>query len=85
MPTHDVEHPPKGAKLDLYVSYDCPYSLRAIAYYDHEAIPYEVHDAQTDLAERKAMFALANNDPTVPAIVINGEYVQSGWGKPPRG
>ena len=85
MPSYDVEHPPKGATLDLYISYDCPYSMRAIAYYDHERIPYRLHDAQSDAAERKAMFAYSNNDPTVPCIVIDGEYVQSGWGHPPHG
>lgn len=31
------------------------------------------------------MFAYTGGDPTVPAIVVNGEYVQSGWGSPPRG
>lgn len=85
MPTHDVEHPPKGARLDLYISHDCPYSVRAMNYYDHENIAYQVHDAQNDLAERKAMFAYSGDDPTVPCIVIDGEYVQSGWGEPPHG
>jgi hypothetical protein len=31
------------------------------------------------------MFVYTNDDPTVPAIVVDGRYVQSGWGKPPRG
>jgi len=31
------------------------------------------------------MLELAGGDPTVPAIVIDGKYVQSGWGKPPQG
>jgi hypothetical protein len=31
------------------------------------------------------MFGYTGGDPTVPAILINGEYVQSGWGTPPRG
>jgi hypothetical protein len=31
------------------------------------------------------MLAMAAGDPTVPAIVVDGTYVQSGWGKPPRG
>ena len=85
MASYDVEHPPKGAKIDLYIKDDCPYCARAMAYYDHEGIAYHTHDAQRDKVQRAEMFAYANNDPTVPAIVINGEYVQSGWGKPPRG
>jgi hypothetical protein len=31
------------------------------------------------------MFAYSNDDPTVPCIVEDGKYVQSGWGDPPRG
>jgi hypothetical protein len=34
---------------------------------------------------RKRMFSYTNDDPTVPAILIDGTYVQSGWGSPPRG
>lgn len=85
MATYDVEHPPQGAKIDLYIKDDCPYCRKAMAYYDSQKISYTVHDAQTRRSERDAMFAYANNDPTVPAIVIDGKYVQSGWGKPPRG
>jgi hypothetical protein len=29
--------------------------------------------------------AYTNGDPTVPAIIVDGTYVQSGWGSPPRG
>jgi len=46
---------------------------------------YVIHDAQNDAAAREQMFAYTNGDPTVPAIVIDGVYVQSGWGTPPRG
>lgn len=81
----DVEHPPAGAKLELYISPDCPYCARAMAYYDHEGIPYTAYDADNDDAQRDAMFRFTKDDPTVPAIVINGEYIQSGWGSPPRG
>jgi hypothetical protein len=31
------------------------------------------------------MLELTSGDITVPAIVVDGEYVQSGWGDPPRG
>lgn len=85
MGTIDVEHPPAGAKLELYISPDCPYCQRAMAYYDRTGIAYRAHDAQNDRSLREAMLAYTAGDPTVPAIVIDGEYVQSGWGSPPRG
>jgi hypothetical protein len=31
------------------------------------------------------MFAYTGSDPTVPAIVVDGLYLRSGWGEPPRG
>jgi glutaredoxin 3 len=81
----DVERIPAGATVELYVSPTCPYCAAAMAHYDRERIPYVVHDAQNDRAQREKMFAYTGGDPTVPAIVIDGEYVQSGWGSPPRG
>lgn len=81
----DVEHIAPGAKLELYISPSCPYCTRAMAYYDHVGTPYTVHDAQHDAQARKRMFAYTAGDPTVPAIVVDGTYVQSGWGTPPRG
>jgi glutaredoxin len=74
-----------GQKLELYVKHSCPYCKEARAYYDARGIAYTVHDAQNDPAAKKRMFALSGNDPTVPAIVVDGAYVQSGWGTPPRG
>jgi glutaredoxin 3 len=81
----DVERVPAGARVELYISPSCPYCAQAMAHYDRTATPYIVHDAQNDRAQRKAMFAFTGGDPTVPAIVIDGQYVQSGWGSPPRG
>lgn len=54
-------------------------------FYDAAGTAYTIHDAQNDRAARERMFAYANGDPTVPAIVVDGAYVQSGWGSPPRG
>ena len=54
-------------------------------YYDRASTPYTAHDAQNDDAARRQMFAYTGGDPTVPAIVVDGQYVQSGWGTPPRG
>ncbi|MDQ2680230.1 MAG: hypothetical protein M3Y21_04290 [Candidatus Eremiobacteraeota bacterium] len=84
-PPFDVERIPPGSHLELYISPTCPYCKYAIAHYDDVGSPYTLHDAQNDLAQRRAMFALTNNDPTVPAIVVGGKYIQSGWGDPPRG
>ena len=84
-PEFDVERIPPGSKLELYISPSCPYCRAAIEFYDGQAVPYILHDAQNDRSEREIMFRYTGGDPTVPAIVINGEYVQSGWGSPPRG
>jgi glutaredoxin 3 len=81
----DVERIPPGAKLELYISPSCPYCRSAMAHYDAAGTPYERHDAQNDLGARERMFAYTKGDRTVPAIVVDGEYVQSGWGSPPRG
>ncbi|MBV8148812.1 MAG: glutaredoxin [Candidatus Eremiobacteraeota bacterium] len=81
----DVERVPAGATVELYISPSCPYCAAAMEHYDQVGTPYIVHDAQNDRAQRKNMFAYTAGDPTVPAIVIDGEYVQSGWGSPPRG
>ena len=81
----DVERIPAGSRVDLYISPSCPYCRAAIAHYDAAGTAYVLHDAQQDAGERRAMFAFTKGDPTVPAIVVDGSYVQSGWGSPPRG
>jgi glutaredoxin 3 len=81
----DVEKIPPGAKLELYISPACPYCQRAMAHYDDAGVPYTIHDAQNNREARKRMFAYSAGDPTVPVIVVDGAYVQSGWGSPPRG
>lgn len=81
----DVERVPAGSKVELFISPTCPYCSQAMAYYDKAGVAYLTYDAQNDRALRKRMFSYTNDDPTVPAIVIDGEYVQSGWGRPPRG
>lgn len=83
--TFDVERIPPGAKLELYINPECPYCVAAMAHYDADGVAYAAHDAQNDLALRKAMLAYTAGDPTVPAIVVDGRYIQSGWGSPPRG
>lgn len=74
-----------GHRLELYVSPECPYCREARAHFDARGYSYELHDAQNDMREREKMFGYTGGDPTVPAIVVDGAYVQSGWGSPPRG
>ena len=74
-----------GQRLELYEKDSCPYCQQARAFYDSRGVAYVVHDAQRDRGARRRMFELSGNDPTVPAIVVDGAYVQSGWGDPPRG
>jgi glutaredoxin 3 len=85
MSARDPKSIAPGQNLELYVKPSCPYCAEARAYYDGHGIEYALHDAQNDRAARRRMFALSGDDPTVPAIVIDGVYVQSGWGSPPRG
>ncbi len=81
----DVEHLPPGAKIELYISPSCPYCRAAMKHYDETGRLYASYDAENDAAHRRRMFEYTSGDPTVPAIVVDGAYVQSGWGSPPRG
>ena len=81
----DVEKLEPENRVELYVNPTCPYCADAEAFYKSKGIAYIRHDAQNDPAARKQMFAFTGGDPTVPAIVVDGTYVQSGWGRPPRG
>ena len=69
----------------MYVKPDCPYCQRARDYYNENNIEFVEYDAQNDKVRQREMLELTDGDPTVPAIVENGKYVQSGWGDPPRG
>lgn len=71
--------------VELYISPSCPYCAQALDHYERAGIAPVVHDAQNDRAARERMFGFTGGDPTVPAILINGRYAQSGWGTPPRG
>jgi len=73
------------AEIVMYASPTCPYCAQAREYYHAHGIPFIEYDAQNDLARRREMLAYSNGDPTVPCIVENGVYKQSGWGSPPRG
>ena len=69
----------------MYVKPGCPYCQRARDYYNENGIEFTEYDAQNDKARQREMLEYTSGDPTVPAIVENGTFVQSGWGDPPRG
>lgn len=71
--------------LVMYIKPGCPYCRKARDYYVQNNIEFTEYDAQSDRERRAEMFAFSGGDPTVPCIVENGEYIQSGWGEPPRG
>ena len=72
-------------ELVIYTKPDCPYCQQARDYYDSKGITYTDYDAQNDRARRAEMLSFSDGDPTVPCIVENGKYKQSGWGDPLRG
>ena len=71
--------------IEMYVKPGCPYCQRARDYYNENGIEFIEYDAQNDREKGKEMLELTGGDPTVPTIVENGRYIQSGWGDPPRG
>ena len=81
----DVEHIPPGAKRATCKPLVPVLCRAAREHYDRARTPYTVHDAENDDQLRERMFELTGGDPTVPAIVVDGKYIQSGWGSPPRG
>ncbi|MFM8440295.1 MAG: Uxx-star family glutaredoxin-like (seleno)protein [Acidobacteriota bacterium] len=71
--------------LVMYTKPGCPYCQKARDHYNGEGIAFTEYDAQNDKMRQKEMLEYSGGDLVVPCIVINGEYVQSGWGDPPRG
>lgn len=71
--------------ITMYVKPDCPYCQRARDYYNENNIEFSEFDAQNDKQRQKEMLELSGGNIVVPCIVMDGEYVQSGWGDPPRG
>jgi glutaredoxin 3 len=71
--------------LVIYVKPGCPYCQQARDHYNQNNIPFIEYDAQNDKVRQREMLKFTGGDPTVPTIVENGEYVQSGWGDPLRG
>ena len=71
--------------LVMYTKPGCPYCDKARDYYNENKIKFTEYDAQNNPQRKKEMLDYAGGDLTVPCIVENGEYIQSGWGDPPRG
>jgi len=69
----------------IYTKPNCPYCDKARSYYTENGIEFTEYDAQNDKERRKEMLEFSGGDLTVPAIVQEGEYIQSGWGEPPHG
>ena len=69
----------------LYTKPDCPYCQKARDHYDAHGIEFIEYDAQNDKQRQNEMLEYSGGDLTVPCIVIDGSYVGSGWGDPPRG
>ena len=69
----------------MYVKPGCPYCQQARDYYDQNGVAFVEFDAQNDLQRQREMLEFSGGDLVVPCIVMNGEYVQSGWGTPLRG
>jgi glutaredoxin len=75
----------EAVALIIYTKPGCPYCQQARDYYNSKGITFIDRDAQTNKEFRAQMFKYSGGDPTVPCIVKDGKYVQSGWGDPLRG
>ena len=75
----------EAVALIIYTKPGCPYCQQARDYYNSKGITFIDRDAQTNKQFRAEMFKHSGGDPTVPCIVKDGKYVQSGWGDPLRG
>lgn len=75
----------RAVALVIYTKPGCPYCQQAREYYNSKGLTFIDRDAQTNKEFRAQMFKYSGGDPTVPCIVKDGKYVQSGWGDPLRG
>ena len=70
--------------LVIYTKPNCPYCDKARDHYNQNGIEFTEYNAQDDPVRKKEMLEISGGDLVVPCIVENGEYIQSGWGEPPR-
>ena len=71
--------------LVLYTKPGCPYCQQARDHYHKHGTEFIDYDAQNDKARQREMLEYSGGDVTVPCIVVDGAYIGSGWGDPPRG
>ncbi len=71
--------------LVIYTKPGCPYCQKARDFYNENNVAFTEYDAQNDARRKREMLDFSGGDLVVPCIVENGEYIQSGWGTPPRG
>lgn len=71
--------------LEMYMKPGCPYCQKARDYYTENNIAFLEYDAQNDKVRQQEMLTYSGGDLVVPCIVMDGEYVQSGWGESLRG
>ncbi len=69
----------------MYTKPGCPYCQKAREYYDEHGVEFTDYDAQNDKKRQREMLDISGGDLTEPCIVMDGEYIQSGWGMPLRG
>ena len=69
----------------LYTKPGCPYCDEARNYYNKNNVEFTEYDAQNDKRYQSEMLNYSGGDLTVPVIVQDGKYIQSGWGEPLRG
>jgi glutaredoxin 3 len=63
----------------IYTKPGCPYCEKARQHYKARRIAFEDRNAQDNATYRKEMLSITRGDPTVPAIVEDGTWKQSGW------
>lgn len=67
------------SKVVIYTKPGCPHCAKAMAWHKEQGIAFDERNAQDNLNYRKEMFALSDDDPTVPVIVVDGKLKQIGW------
>jgi glutaredoxin 3 len=67
------------AEVVMYTKPGCPYCAKARDWYNAQGIAFTEKNAQDNRAARQEMLSYSGGDPTVPVIVIDGAYKQSGW------
>lgn len=63
----------------IYTKPGCPHCAKAKDWHTEQGITFEERNAQDNPAYRREMFAYSDSDPTVPVIIVDGVYKQSGW------